>query len=115
MIARVMKKTILITTSLLLVSCGHDTVPAPATTPTTPTVHRMQQPVTTAQPGRYIALPGQALVDANAAFDQQAAQYANPTVVAPTVANPLGPRHPRLPHRTPSSSPTPTRARPLLW
>ncbi len=101
MLARVMKKTILITTSLLLVSCGHDTAPAPATTPATPTVHRMQQPVATAQPGRYIALPGQALVDANAAFDQQAAQYANPTVVAPTVANPLGLQAPTAPAQNP--------------
>ncbi len=84
-----MKKTILITTSLLLVACGHDTPPAAAPTPSA----HADLPVTPARRGQYIAMPGQAVIDTDAAFEQQVAAYANggvqPTPAAGELTRPM--------------------------
>ncbi len=83
----VMKKLLLITTPLLLVACDHTKSPAPAQATTQP-VQSVQTSLLRETPrqGQYIALPGQAPVDTDAAFDQQVAAYANtPAVPTPTV------------------------------
>ncbi len=80
-----MKKLILITTPLLLAACSHDTPPALTQMPAQSSLSAL--PTETTQQGQYIALPGQAAVDTNAAFDQHAAAYTAPVAdAAATVA-----------------------------
>ncbi len=77
-----MKKLILITTPLLLVACTQNMPtlqPMPTPTPTTATA---ALPAEAARQGQYLALPGQGAIDTDAAFDQQAAAYANTGAVA---------------------------------
>ncbi len=93
-----MKKLLLITTPLLLVACHHSTPPAQTTMPAQSARVTTQSslPRETARQGQYIALPGQAAVDTDAAFDQQVAAYAN-SAAAP-VAQPVTiPQQPALP------------------
>ncbi len=99
-----MKKLLLITTPLMLAACTP--VPQPVTTssPMQTEPSHASLPRETARQGQYIALPGQAAVDTDAAFDQQVAAYANSNAapVAPVavpvvpeqgaVANPLPPQ-----------------------
>ncbi len=80
-----MKKLLLVTTPLLLVACAHNMATIPSQTPAQSTLADL--PTETPRQGRYIALPGQAAVDTDAAFEQQVAAYNNPSQVpaAPTV------------------------------
>ncbi len=74
-----MKKLLLVTTPLLLAACHHT---MPALTPMPKQISAQPAhanlPAETSRQGQYIALPGQAAVDTDAAFDQQVAAYANP-------------------------------------
>ncbi len=68
-----MKKLLLVTTPLLLVACAHNTPPMPTQTPAQSSLASL--PTETLRQGQYIALPGQAAVDTDAAFEQQVAAY----------------------------------------
>ncbi len=86
-----MKKLLLITTPLLLAACTPNT--PPALTPAPAQSNLANLPTETARQGQYIALPGQAAVDADAAFDQHAAAF-NQAVAAPApqpVTEPVAP------------------------
>ncbi len=72
-----MKKLLLITTPLILVACTQVQPPVPTTAPKQTEPSHASLPRETARQGQYIALPGQAAVDTDAAFDQQVAAYAN--------------------------------------
>ncbi len=91
-----MKKLLLITTPLLLAACHSATPPALTPVPTQPAQSALENlPRETSRQGQYIALPGQAAVDTDAAFDQQVAAYAN---TAAPVAQPVTvPQQPALP------------------
>ncbi len=78
-----MKKLLLITTPLLLVACSQNMPPMPTQTPAQSSLANL--PTETARQGQYIALPGQAAVDTDTAFDQQVAAYANNTAATPAV------------------------------
>ncbi len=96
-----MKKLLLITTPLLLAACDHTKTPTPPPTQPVQTV-QTSLPQEAPRQGQYIALPGQAPVDTDAAFDQQVAAYAN-TPVAPVVppAMPVTPVAPQQGMTTP--------------
>ncbi len=81
-----MKKLLLVTTPLLLVACHHTMAPVATTTPA-----HANLPAETSRQGQYIALPGQAAVDTDAAFEQHAAAFTN-TAAAPLNQTPAMPQ-----------------------
>ncbi len=84
-----MKKLLLVTTPLLLVACAQN-MPSMPTQPSAPS-SLANLPTEAPRQGQYIALPGQAAVDTDAAFEQQVAAYSNPSAaqaVQPAVTQP---------------------------
>ncbi len=75
-----MKKLFLITTPLLFAACYQPMPPMAMPLSAQPTLASL--PTEAPRQGQYVALPGQAAVDTDAAFEQHAAAYTTPGVVA---------------------------------
>ncbi len=82
-----MKKLLLVTTPMLLIACVQHMPTMPTQIPAQSSLANL--PTETPRQGQYIALPGQAAVDTDAAFEQQVAAYNNPSPQPVVIQQPV--------------------------
>ncbi len=105
-----MKKLLLVTTPLLMAACSPVMPPMAAYPPAMhgAAVHsapaHANLPAATPRQGQYVALPGQATVHTDAAFDQQVAAYTNPAAAPVVSQQPVEGAAPVAPAPVPNGS-----------